>query len=510
MPRIPSVQAASERAVVEDTRARSVFGVSDSFQNFALRLGLGTENALSGSTYGFNPITRVRPLLEWIHRGSWLGGVAVDVVADDMTREGVDIVSTLKPDKIEKIEKAANILNIWGSLCDAVKWARLYGGSIAVLMIDGQKFDKPFRLETVGPGQFKGLWVLDRYQANPSLNDLVGDMGPDFGLPRYYDTATDSAGVPKAKIHYSRVIRLEGIRLPHYQRVIENLWGISVIERLYDRMIAFDSATQGAAQLVHKSYLRTFKVKNLREIVAAGGEAVSGLIKEIELMTRFQGIEGMTLMDLEDEFEAVQHSGFAGISEALIQFGQQLSGALQIPLVRLFGQSPAGLNSTGESDLRTYYDGIRQQQERTLRNGVETVYHCLAQSEGITVPKSFNIQFAPLWQMKEEDKVKAANDLTQAVLGAVDGGLVRVDTGLKELREGARMTGVWSNITDEEIAEAEDMPTPAEQAEQEQQMMEGGGLPGASLAAKPPKGLQAAGAAKSKGQPAKKPAKGGK
>jgi len=67
----------------------------DSFQNFEMNLGIGSNNPMSSSTYGFNPITRNRTLLEWIYRGSWLGGVACDIKADDMTRGGVDILGNL-------------------------------------------------------------------------------------------------------------------------------------------------------------------------------------------------------------------------------------------------------------------------------------------------------------------------------------------------------------------------------------------------------------------------------
>jgi uncharacterized protein len=102
------------------------------------------------------------------------------------------------------------------------------------------------------------------------------------------------------------------------------------------------------------------------------------------MMRRFQSIEGITLLDAEDEFDGHAHVPFSGISEALLQFGQQLAGALQIPLVRLFGQSPAGLNSTGESDLRNYYDGIHQQQESHLHYPVVRAVRMTAQSLGIT------------------------------------------------------------------------------------------------------------------------------
>ena len=443
----------------------------DSFVNFAQRLGIGADNALSTSSYGFNPITRVRTQLEWMHRGSWISGIAVDVVAEDMTRAGVSIKGAMKPDDIERIEESAVVLGVWPSIKETIQWGRLYGGAIAVMMVEGQAPETPLRIETVGKGQFKGLLVLDRWMVEPTLNDLVTEMGPDMGLPKFYNVTADAPALPRLKVHHSRCIRLEGIRLPYWQRVMENLWGISVIERLYDRMVAFDSATTGAAQLVYKSYLRTLKIKGLREVVAAGGDMMQGLVAQFDLMRRYQGIEGISLIDGEDEFGVTEHAAFGGLAEALAQFGQQLSGALQIPLVRLFGQSPAGFGS-GDNDVRLYYDGIASQQKKDLKVGVTKVYRMIAQSEGIAVPDGFSITFNPLWQLSDKDKADIANTTVDAVTKARDANLITDQAGAKELRQSSNVTGVFSNITDENIEDLADEPAPVPEAE------EGGGVAG--------------------------------
>lgn len=451
--------ALSKDAKVRDSSKGKIW--TDSFQNFAMNLGIGTDNPMSGSTYGFNPISRNRTLLEWVHRGSWIGGLAVDVVADDMTRAGVEIKGKIKPEDIEAIEEAAVQHGIWNQLNDAVKWARLYGGCLAVMLVDGQDTATPLRLNTIRKNQFRGLLVLDRWMVDPSLSDLVTEYGPSLGLPKFYSVTAGAPALSGAKIHYSRCVRLEGIKLPYWQRVMENLWGLSVIERLYDRMVAFDSASTGAAQLVYKSYIRTYKIKDLREVIAAGGDALNGLTKYVDMMRRFQGIEGITIIDGEDEMSADSHGAFSGLSDALQQFGQQLSGALQIPLVRLFGQSPAGF-STGEYDLRNYYDSINQQQVKELQVPVTKIYRALAASEGIELPEGTKLQFKSLWQMSNTDKAAIAETTQRTVGAAEESGLIDKKTALKELRQSSSITGIFSNITDEMIEEAgfEEPPIP--------------------------------------------------
>jgi len=457
---------------------------ADSFQNFLFNMGVGTANPTSSSTYGFNPITRNHTLLEWVHRGSWLGGVAVDLVADDMTRAGIDFTSTMKPEDGEELHASADRLAVWPSINDAIKWSRLYGGCIAAPLIDGQDMATPLYPDRLRKGQFKGLIVLDRWMVEPSLNNLVTELGPSLGLPKFYKVSISAPAIPNMTIHHSRVLRLEGIRLPYWQRVAENMWGESVIERLYDRMIAFDSATTGAAQLVYRAHLRTIKVESLREAIAESGLgntfAVSGIFRYFEMMRRFQSIEGMSLIDSRDEFEVSQATAFSGLADALNQFGQQLAGALQIPLTRLFGQSPGGLNSSGDSDLRTYYDGIMQRQKSDLGVFLLQLYKMIAISEGIPIPKDFRITFNSLWQMTPEQKAAVASTRTNAVLEA--GATVLKPSGvLRELRQIGRDTGTFTNITDKDIKEAEDLPAPDAMAETQElnpKVPGGGGFQG--------------------------------
>ncbi|MFY0034561.1 DUF1073 domain-containing protein, partial [Acinetobacter baumannii] len=209
-------------------------------------------------------------------------------------------------------------------------------------------------------------------------------------------------------IHYSRVFRMDGIKLPYWQAIAENLWGQSVIERLEDRLTIFDSATLGAGQLIYKAHLRTYKVKGLRSLIAAGGRMYDALVEQINQIRLWQSNEGLTLMDAEDTYEAHQYS-FAGLDNILMQFGQQIAGALGIPLVRLFGQSPAGFSATGESDLSNYYDNINQQQEGRMRTPLHKLLEIVSRSKlGKPLPDSFKFDFASLWQIDDEKKAEIA------------------------------------------------------------------------------------------------------
>jgi len=427
----------------------------DSFANFQARLGWGTENQSSASQYTLTYQSRNRVWLEAAYRGSWIVRAAVDAIPEDMTRAGIEM-SGLDPIDITRLDREMTRLSNWDQLCDTGKWAQLYGGCLAVMLIDGQDLSTPLRINTIGRNQFKGLLVLDRWMVASPVGELVTEMGPDLGKPVFYEVIAATAGLPRGRIHYSRVIRMDGEALPFYQRIAENGWGLSILEPMWDRLIAFDSATVGVGQLVYKAHLRVLQIEKLREILAMGGPAEAALKKQVEFTRLSQTNEGMTVLDASDKFDTHQYS-FSGLDNVLIQFGHQLCGAIGTPYTRLFGESPGGLGSNGDGEMKQYHEKIKQRQERKVRNPLSRLLAVMARSRlGTALPEDFDFQFRNLQEMSEAEKADIGSKTTDAVTKAVDANLLTRSGGMKELKASAPNTGMFGTITDDQIAQAEE------------------------------------------------------
>ncbi len=75
---------------------------------------------------------------------------------------------------------------------------------------------------------------------------------------------------------------------------------------------------------------------------------------------------------------------------------------------------------------------------------------------GQCAPDDFTFEFNPLWQMSDVDRSTVATNTVNAIVAAVDAGLMTVKAGMTDLRENADVTGVGASITDEDIENAED------------------------------------------------------
>lgn len=426
---------------------------ADGYNNFTAKLGGHTANIQTGGSYQPGYISRNRVQLEFAYRSSFLVGAGVDAMADDMTRKGINISSKLKPGQKGKFETFWDDIAAWDEVNNTLKWSRLYGGALMVVLIEGQDMSTPLNLDRIKEGQFKGLMVFDRWMVNPSYYDLITDYGPDFGKPKFYKVVTNQQGIPPWKIHHSRLVRMEGDSLPFQQAQTENGWGMSVVERIFERIQAFDTATVGTTQLIHKAHLRTYSIEGLRKILATGGDLEAGLTKHMDMIREFQTIEGMTIMDAKDKFETHSYS-FAGIADVILRFAEQVSGATGIPLVRLFGQSPSGF-STGDGDLENYYSRVNSLQERRLRRPIRWLLDISWRSLfGEPLPEDFTFDFNKLWEMSDTDRATMASNVTTALATAVRDIGMSPAAALSDLRNMSDVIGIGGSITDKDIEDA--------------------------------------------------------
>ena len=425
---------------------------NDGFDNFVAKLGMGQDNLLAKGGYApGNYVTRSYAELDDMYRTSWMVGRMIDVVAEDMVSGGVEIQAQMEPGDKDALQKEMRRKGVPGRLSDAIKWGSLYGGALAVILIDGEALDSPLAIDRLTPGCFKGLHVLDRHQVTP-LEEKITELGPMLGYPAGYRIHGET--LRGEIIHHSRVLRFTGIDLPDRQRQAEQYWGGSMVDRAYDRIIALDSATHGTANMLYRSFLRVIGVDRLRDILAAGGNVEKALIKMFAMIRQMQSNEGITLLDKNDTFSTHGWT-FAGIYDALQAFAEQIAGATGIPLIRLLGQSPKGF-STGESDLRTYYDTIATKQDDDLLAPLDTLFAVCSRSLwGKPLPEGFSFQFRSLYKPTELEKSQIATADAQSAAGLHGAGIISRAQARSELRKSSKVTGRCSGITDAEIDAAD-------------------------------------------------------
>lgn len=434
----------------------------DAFSNVLARLGAGTPNLLEGTEYSLQRMSRDFNTLNALYRESWIVRRIIDVIPADMLKNWITITSGLDPDVEKRLSLTLRRTQLIDKLKRGMQWGRLYGGALGVMLVKHQGYDlsQPLQLEWIMPGDFAGLLIFDRWNGvNPS-SELIEDISDsDYGYPKYY-TVTDPAGGGSVKIHHSRVIRFTGNTLPLWEEIAEMQWGASVVESIFDELRKRDNVSWNIAQLTFMANIRVLKMQDLGQLLAAtDNESQAELLRTLEAQNMLLNNMGMQVMDAADGLETHQYT-FGGLADCYQQFIMDISGAAEIPVTRLFGRSPSGLNATGESDLQNYYDMIAEKQESYLRPILNKVLPPFIISTLGSLPDDFDFEFDPVAEPSDKERADLAKCGTDNVVAAYNAGLISQRTALKELKQQSERTGVWTNITDEDIERASDSVEP--------------------------------------------------
>lgn len=434
----------------------------DAFSNVLARLGAGTPNLLEGTEYSLQRMSRDFNTLNALYRESWIVRRIIDVIPADMLKNWITITSGLDPDVEKRLSLTLRRTQLIDKLKRGMQWGRLYGGALGVMLVKHQGYDlsQPLQLDWIMPGDFAGLLIFDRWNGvNPS-SELIEDISdPDYGYPKYY-TVTDPAGGGSVKIHHSRVVRFTGNTLPFWEEIAEMQWGASVVESIFDELRKRDNVSWNIAQLTFMANIRVLKMQDLGQLLAAtDNESQAELLRTLEAQNMLLNNMGMQVMDAADGLETHQYT-FGGLADCYQQFIMDISGAAEIPVTRLFGRSPSGLNATGESDLQNYYDMIAEKQESYLRPILNKVLPPFIISTLGSLPDDFDFEFDPVAEPTDKERADLAKCGTDNVVAAYNAGLISQRTALKELKQQSERTGVWTNITDEDIERASDSVEP--------------------------------------------------
>ena len=306
-------------------------------------------------------------------------------------------------------------------------WARLFGGgAVFIGADDGRDPREPLDLGAVRTVRF--LVDVDRRDLTPQ--DWETDpLSARFGQPRRYLLTRNGpgAGTANALVHWTRIIRFEGVETERHRRDTLQGWGDSVLQRVYTDLQSARGAYASSAGLVHEASQAVWKVKDLFALMASDKEDV--LKKRLELMDMARSVARAVAIDADgEEFTRVEVGAMTGLVELLDRFTNMISASSEIPVTVLMGQAPAGLNATGESDIRTWYDAVQAEREAMLRPRVEYLVRILLRAKdsptGGVEPQGWKVTFPPLWQPTPGEQADLRGKVATTDVAYIQAGVV--------------------------------------------------------------------------------------
>lgn len=454
----------------------------DAFQNQMARLGFGQPNLNEGADYPLTRMSQNYNLFTSLYRSSWIVRKIVDVFPSDMVKNWIKFNSSLDPKKISKINSVIRKTKTKEKIKEGLRWARLYGGAAGLILIDGDEdLSEPLDYDAIMLDDYKGLLIFDRWNGiypDIELEDDISDE--EYGYPKYYSISLSEANnnlmlsynkQDLVKVHHSRIVRFNGRDLPLWERQAEMFWGESEIEIVFEELKKRDNTSANIASLIFLANIRVLKMNDLGQLLGASTQkAQENLYKVLQAQNQLMSNMGIYVMDKDDDFGSEQYS-FGGLNDIYESFMLDIAGACEMPVTKLFGREPTGFNSTGESDLTQYYDTLEEKQETYLQPIIDKLLPIIFMSTLGAIPEDLDWEFNPCMNVNSKDLADLAQSMASPIFEAFNAGLITKEIALKELKQQNEKTGMWSNITDEDIKNAKNEDNSGEYTNEEQESL---------------------------------------
>lgn len=391
----------------------------DGYSNMLNKYGTKQDNSIA---YQYVQDSFVNDLeLVRIYESNGLFSKIIDRPAEEAVKRGFDI--DYGDEAIEEyVESKLDELDIEDNFATAEKWARLYGGSIIVMLCnDGRGLEEPLDVESVT--EIEELVVFERSVVQPEYGSMYGlstDIKTKPWEPEYYTISSVSGYFT---VHKSRCLVFKNGRVPEQTtNVLYRYFGIPEYVKIKNALRECITSHENGVKLMERSVQAIYKMKNLANMLGTS-DGEDKVLQRLQVIDMARGILNSIAIDTDGEDYDFKNFTMSGVKDVIDSTCNMLSAVTEIPQTILFGRSPAGMNATGDSDMENYYNMVEKIQKQNMKSNSKRIIDLILR-EGkhkgyiSEIPK-YKVKFAPLWSLSDLEnanieQIKAGIEQTKA------------------------------------------------------------------------------------------------
>jgi len=263
------------------------------------------------------------------------------------------------------------------------------------------------------------------------------------------------------RVHVSRCLIFRNGRLPeHAQNANYRWWGMPEYVRIKKELQRCLTSHGYSTKMLERAVQAIYKMSGLSNTLSTD-EGENAVMRRLQLIDMARGILNSIAIDADGEDYDFKNMQLSGVKDILDATCNMLSAVTNIPQTRLFGASPAGMNSTGESDMENFYNMVEGMQKVNLKKNTKVLIDIILK-EGLIkhefddIPK-YKVKFTSLWSLTEleqanVDKVKAEKRQVEASIAQT-----YIDAGVLDASEVRTALAKNGEFCIQEVLDEEDL-----------------------------------------------------
>ncbi|MDE2426241.1 MAG: DUF1073 domain-containing protein [Elusimicrobia bacterium] len=309
--------------------------------------------------------------------------------------------------------------------------------------------------EKIKQGDVKALTAIEPMWVYPNRYDATNPLRRDWYRPATW-------WVMGTEVARSRLITFVGRPVPDLLKPAYSFGGLSMTQMIKPYVDFWLRDRTSASDL-----LNNFSIVVLATLLdVAGMKGAEDLWDRIETFNALRDSQGTAVINKMTEDIKNVSAPLGGVHELVAQAQEHMAQPARMPIVKVLGSQPAGLNADSEGIIRMYYDTLKGRQERVLRPVMTPLIDLAQMNIWGEVDQDIIWVFNSLWQLDEAGK--GAVQLTKAQIVETDiaSGAIDPEEGRRARVEDPESPYQGMNLDPNKVA-------PGEVEEEEQ--LEGGG-----------------------------------
>lgn len=385
---------------------------ADGYSNMLNKYGTSQDNS-TAYTYEHEPLPSDMDLTS-LYESNGLFAKIIDRPAEEAVKHGLDI--DFGNDEIaDYVEKKLDELEFEDKFSTAEKWSRLYGGAIIIMLTDdGRGLDEPLNLNDVR--SIEELMVFERSVVQPDYSRMYNfnfenlSDNKNLGEPEYFQVFSRYGYF---RVHVSRCLIFRNGKMPELSTSdIYRYWGIPEYLRIKRDLRQCTTSHEDGVKLLDRSVQAIYKMKNLSNLLSTN-DGEDKVLQRLQVIDMARGILNSIAIDTDGEDYDFKSLPMTGVKDVIDATCNMLSAVTDIPQTILFGRSPAGMNSTGESDMENYYGMVERIQKSNMKSNVRMLINLILLQGKYTgkidsIP-NYKVKFESLWSESASEKADIEN-----------------------------------------------------------------------------------------------------
>lgn len=335
-------------------------------------------------------------------------------IAKEMTREWIEINGATETE-LADLKTGMEEFGVREAFCDIARIDGQFGRAQLAINIKGHDTDQRRQLplivddenkaSTIPKGSLLGFKPVEPIWTTPWAYNSMDSTRPDFYKPQWW------YNIGK-KTHASRLLTFVSNPLPDVLKPSYNFSGISMSQLIEPYVIRWLKTVDSVNRMI-SNYSTSGLATNLQSTLEEQGIEAGGisLFKRASMFNQMRDNRGLMLLDKSSEEFFQFNTPLSGLSDLQAQAQEHMAAPTHIPLVKLTGITPSGLNASSDGEIKVFYDFVSAEQKDFLSGHLRTVLKVLQLHLWGKVNPKINFEWVRLDSPtdKEESEMRKAD-----------------------------------------------------------------------------------------------------